>query len=74
MILQNYDFSIKYIKGASNASADALSRLHSSKSICAASSHSVSSCISEQRLKEAQILDEKFACCDNRHEEQLLSR
>ena len=56
LILQNFNFTIKYVKGASNVSADALSRLcvkPDSPSSCAAASQ----ILSEAQLKSAQLLD-----------------
>lgn len=53
LMLQNYDFTIKYVKGTSNVSADALSRLHGLASVCVTSSQS----ISEKQLREAQSSD-----------------
>ena len=53
--MQNFDFTIKYIKGSSNVSADALSRLcvNPVSSPCTATSQ----VFSEEELKSAQLLD-----------------
>ena len=59
LMLQNYDFTIKYIKGTSNISADALSRLYDASSVSAASSRW--SGISEDELKEAQFSDDNLS-------------
>ena len=58
LILQNFNFTIKYVKGSLNVSADALSRLCAkpSYSSCVAESSKVS-LFSEGELKSAQLSD-----------------